>query len=106
MHSLQNYGRDEPIYDGNAYALSLTYYAGIGTLQIYAHHPTEPTTAGGPPEYHITQLNSWGITGNRDACVKGLKVFRNGSKWMKKQRDRFIDAANIRARGGVEVPSA
>ena len=106
MHNLQNYGRDEPIYDGNAYTLSSTYHAGTGTLQMYAHHPTEPTTPGGPPEYHITQINGWHMTGNLNTCVEGLTAFMNGREWAKEQRDRFIEAANARARGGAEAPSA
>ena len=106
MHSLQNYGREGPVYDGNAYTLSSTYHAGTGTLQMYAHHPTEPTTPGGPPEYHMTQVKAYAMTSDRNTCVEGLKAFRNGRKWTKKQRDRFIEAANTRARGGVEVPSA
>ncbi|TQV90119.1 hypothetical protein IF1G_11228 [Cordyceps javanica] len=34
MHSLQNYGEDAPVYDGNAHAFSSTYHAGTGTLQF------------------------------------------------------------------------
>ena len=99
MHSLQNYGRDEPIYDGNAYALSSTYHAGTGTLQMYAHHPTKPTTPGGQSEYHMTQVKAYAMTSDRDACVDGLKAFRNGREWAKEQRDKSIEAANAKARG-------
>ncbi|KAI0965364.1 hypothetical protein F4678DRAFT_452862 [Xylaria arbuscula] len=64
MHSLQNYGKEEPIYDNNAYAFSSTYHAGTGTLQLYAHHPTAPNTPGERPAYHITQLKAYALTSN------------------------------------------
>ncbi|KAJ2895073.1 hypothetical protein MKZ38_006960 [Zalerion maritima] len=103
MHSLQNYGNDEPVYDGNAYAIGTTYHD--GQLKMYAHYPT-PTTQGGPPEYHMTQIDSWGMTGNLKSCVDGIKAFRNGREWAKEQRDSFIEAANARAWGDAEAPSA
>ncbi|KAI8958187.1 hypothetical protein F5Y11DRAFT_362951 [Daldinia sp. FL1419] len=68
MHSLQNYGQDGPVYDNNAYTFSSIYHAGTGTLQLYTYHPTAPTTEGGQPEYHMTQIDTWGLTG------KGLLV--------------------------------
>ena len=52
MHSLQNYRRDEPIYNGNAYTLSSTYHD--GHLKMYTHYLSKPTTPGGRPEYHMT----------------------------------------------------
>ncbi|KAK4181971.1 hypothetical protein QBC35DRAFT_510807, partial [Podospora australis] len=51
MHALQNYGAEEPVYDGNAYSYSSTYHAGTGTLQLYTHHVTPPTAPDGRPEY-------------------------------------------------------
>jgi hypothetical protein len=47
MHALQNYGTEEPLFDGNAYTYSSTYHAGTGTLQLYAHHNTPLTAPGG-----------------------------------------------------------
>ena len=49
IHSLQNYGAEEPEYDGKAYTFSSIYHG--GTLKLYAHHVTAPTTEGGRPEY-------------------------------------------------------
>jgi hypothetical protein len=40
MHSLQSYSEGKPVYDGNAYTITSTYYAGTGTLKLYATHPT------------------------------------------------------------------
>ena len=42
MQKMQSYKQDDPIYDGNAYALGATFHSGTGTLQMYAMHPTEP----------------------------------------------------------------
>ena len=51
MHSLQNYGREEPQYDGKAYTFSSAYHNGL--LQLFVHHVTAPTTTGGRPEYRV-----------------------------------------------------
>jgi hypothetical protein len=59
MHALQNYGDEEPGFDGNAYSYSSTYHAGTGTLQLYTHHVTAPTAPGGRPEYHMTQVRAF-----------------------------------------------
>lgn len=56
MLSLQNYGEDEILYDGNAYTFSAIYHAGTGTLQLYAHHVTAPTAKGESAEYHMTEI--------------------------------------------------
>ncbi|OAA45006.1 hypothetical protein NOR_03760 [Metarhizium rileyi] len=64
IHALQNYEETEPIFDGNAYTYSSTYHSGTGTLQLYAHHITAPTTADEQPEYHMTQIDGWQMTGN------------------------------------------
>ncbi|KAH7137578.1 hypothetical protein EDB81DRAFT_844130 [Dactylonectria macrodidyma] len=39
MHALQNYGKEEPEYDSNAYSFSSTYHD--GTLKLFAH-PENP----------------------------------------------------------------
>ncbi|KAI1271437.1 hypothetical protein F5Y07DRAFT_404413 [Xylaria sp. FL0933] len=98
MHSLQNYGKEEPVYVNNAYAFSSTYHAGTGTLQLYAHHTTASTTPGGRPEYHMTQLDGYGMTGNPKTFVEGATAFRNARDLAERHRDSFIEAANSRAR--------
>lgn len=97
MHSLQNYGVEEPEYDGKAHAFSSTYHAGTGTLQLYAHHVTAPTIEGGRPEYHMTEVNGWQMTGNRDTFVEGARALRNTLDLSERCRSDFIRAANVRA---------
>ncbi|KAM3428581.1 hypothetical protein MY4824_008729 [Beauveria thailandica] len=97
MHSLQNYGEDEPVYDGNARTFSSTYHAGTGTLQLYAHHVTGPRAGGEPPEYHMTQIDSWGMTGNIDTFRRGAAAFRNARDLGCRHRETLIQAANGRA---------
>ncbi|KAH8760454.1 hypothetical protein F5883DRAFT_500733 [Diaporthe sp. PMI_573] len=94
MHHLQNYGQEEPIYDGKAYTFSATYQD--GQLMLYAHHLTAPTTRGGQPEYHMTQLDAWATTGNIQSFIAGVTAFRNLRDLAKQHRDTFIQDANFR----------
>ncbi|KAL7917158.1 hypothetical protein ACQKWADRAFT_61989 [Trichoderma austrokoningii] len=109
MHALQNYGEAEPTYDGNAYAFSSIYHAGTGTLQLYAHHATAPTTPGESPEYHMTNLDAWAMTGNINTFRCGATAFRNARNIAQRHRNSFIEAANTRASqagcGDVVAPS-
>ncbi|KAL2257991.1 hypothetical protein VTK26DRAFT_8878 [Humicola hyalothermophila] len=98
MHALQNYGEEEPAFDGNTYTYSSTYYAGTGTLQLYAHYVTLPTAPGGRPEYHITKLRGFDMTDSRNIFVQGATAFRNAKDLAQRYRYRFIKAANARAR--------
>lgn len=95
-HALQNYGNKEPTYDGNAYTFSSTYHA--GTLKLYAHHVTPPTAPGGRHEYHMTQVDGWQMTGNIETFRRGATAFRNARDVAQRHRNRFIEAANARAR--------
>ncbi|KAH8906449.1 hypothetical protein BR93DRAFT_969641 [Coniochaeta sp. PMI_546] len=98
MHALQNYGDEEPGFDGNAYSYSSTYHAGTGTLQLYTHHVTAPTAPGGRPEYHMTTLRAFAMTDSRETFVQGATAFRNARDVAQGHRDLFIQAANTRAR--------
>ena len=103
MHALQSYGAEEPAF-GKAYTYSPTYYD--GQLKVYAHHPTAPTTAGGRLEYHMTQLDSYAMTGRREKFIEGATAFRNARDLAQRHRDSFIQTANARARqSNVEAPS-
>ncbi|KAK7422432.1 hypothetical protein QQZ08_009514 [Neonectria magnoliae] len=95
MHSLQNYNEEEPAYDGNPYTFSSIYHG--GQLQLYAHHVTAPTTPEGRPEYHMTQVDTWGMTGNIDSFRRGATAFRNARDLAKQHRDNVIREANARA---------
>lgn len=98
MNALRNYGEGEPGFDGNAYSMSSTYHAGTGTLQLYSHHITAPTTLGGQPEYHMMKLRGFDMTDSRETFVQGATAFRNARDLAKRNRDQLILAANARAR--------
>ncbi|TWU71214.1 hypothetical protein ED733_000263 [Metarhizium rileyi] len=93
MHSLQSYGEDVPVYDGNAYTYTSTYVD--GQLKLYAHHVT--ATPSGSPEYHMSQIDSWGMTGNAESFRRGATAFRNARDLAQRHRSSFIEAANARA---------
>ncbi|KAK5656498.1 hypothetical protein OQA88_4475 [Cercophora sp. LCS_1] len=96
MHALQNYGKEEPTYDGDAYTYSSTYFA--GALKLYAHHVTAPTDPEGRPEYHMTQVRAYSLTSDLETCVAGIGAFRNARDLAKRHRDTFIQEVNARAR--------
>ncbi|KAI1746445.1 hypothetical protein F4782DRAFT_524470 [Xylaria castorea] len=96
MHSLQNYGNDEPVYDNTTRTFSSSYHG--GQLKLYAHHLTASPTSGGRPGYHMTQLKAYALTNDRETFVDGVTSFRNARDMAKQHRDSFIDAANTRAR--------
>lgn len=100
MHSLQNYGQEEPVYDNQIYTYSSTYHN--GQLQLYAHHTTAPPTSNGRPEYHINQLRAFGMTDARETFVQGATAYRNLRDLAKRHRDTFIQDAN--ARYQAELP--
>lgn len=54
MHSLQNFGKDQPEYDASPYTFTATYLS--GHLNIFAHHMTAPTVDGERPP---TAGSSW-----------------------------------------------
>ena len=95
MHALQNYRQNEPAYDGNAYTYSATYHS--GTLKLYAHHVTAPTVTSIQPEYHMTQIDGWQMTGNISTFRRGATAFRNARDQARQFRDQFIRSANAPA---------
>lgn len=100
MHSLQNFGAEEPVYNGRPYTYSATYHD--GTLRLYAHHVTAPKTSGSRPEYHMTQIRALEITDSREAFIQGVTVFRNARDLAKQHRDAFIEAANAKYQTALE----
>ncbi|CAK7238290.1 hypothetical protein SEUCBS140593_010516 [Sporothrix eucalyptigena] len=94
MHILQNHGEEEPKYDNQAYTYSSTYHGGTGTLHLYAHHTTAPTSEGERPKFHMTKIRGFDMTDTRETFVLGATAFRNARDLAKKHRDNFIQAAN------------
>ncbi|PHH82082.1 hypothetical protein CDD82_7077 [Ophiocordyceps australis] len=91
MRALQTYRAVDQPYDNKAYTLAWTYQA--GQLKAFANHPIA-SSPGMPPGYVMTQINTWAISGNRDAFCRGVAAFRNGRDWAKSQRDQAIERAN------------
>lgn len=92
MLSLQLYGQDKTIYDNHASTITSTYYDGM--LKMYATHVTPPTGAEKLPEYHMTLLGAWALTGSRKQFLQGAASFCNGRDWAKDRRDGLISIAN------------
>ncbi|EDN02333.1 predicted protein [Histoplasma mississippiense (nom. inval.)] len=91
MHALQSYG-SRSTYDNSAYTLTSIYHG--GTLKLYTTHLTEPEGPSHRPEYIMTQLNTWGMTGNLETFRQGACAYRNARDWAKEKRDEFIRTAN------------
>ncbi|KAK8147860.1 hypothetical protein G3M48_000890 [Beauveria asiatica] len=91
MHSLQTYGDEKTFYDGNAHAFSSTYHD--GTLKLYTHHVTAPTAEGERPEYHMTQLRTFGMTDTRETFLAGATAVRNARDLARRQREDFVQTA-------------
>ncbi len=101
IHSLQSHGQHEPVYNNNAYTITSTY--NDGQLKMYTSHPTHPASPGSRPEYYMTQVNTWGMTGSLQTFRQGATAFRNARDWTKEKRDEFIDAANARKTNDSQV---
>jgi hypothetical protein len=99
IHALQNYEVKASVYDGRPYTYSATYYGGTGMLQLYAHHLTAPASPEGEPEYHMTQIDSYALTGNANTFRQGVTAFRNARDLAAQHRHAFIQAANSRDTG-------
>ena len=98
FHKLRSFEADPSlIYDNNAYTITSTYHD--GTLKLYAVHPTQSTNPENTPEYHMTQLNTFAITGTAERFREGISAFRNARDWAKEQRDDLIAVANSRIIG-------
>lgn len=94
MHSLQNYGVGEAVYDGNAYSFTSSFHNGTGTLQMYTTHPTAPKAAEGQAEYHMTQIKAFAMTSDRETFQKGATYYRNARDRASTHRNSFIEQAN------------
>ncbi|KAF1993984.1 hypothetical protein P154DRAFT_582275 [Amniculicola lignicola CBS 123094] len=97
MLEIQSYGQNGYNYDGNAYTLASTYHSGTGSLKMYAMHPTEPAEPDGKPQYHMTQLDGYDMTGNRTTHLAGRRAYRNGRELAEEYRKAAIARANEKA---------
>ncbi|GAB0145810.1 hypothetical protein EsHS_00006230 [Epichloe bromicola] len=105
MHSLQSYGQPELEYDNKAYTISSIYHG--GQLKMFASHPIPPRTAEEKPGFVMTQIKTWGLTGDADTFRQGASAFRNARDWAKEQRDYAIQQANeLVARKHLVPPTA
>jgi hypothetical protein len=95
IHSLQSFGADETIYDGNAYTITSTYHG--GQLKMYTTHPTKSQNPHRVSDYHMTQLRTFAMTDCPDGFRQGAAAYRNAGDWAKEQRDKFIEDANRQA---------
>lgn len=64
---------------------------------MYTSHPIQGKNSKGRPEYIMTQINTWGMTGNPDTFRQGATAYRNLKDWAKERRDNAINKANSRA---------
>ncbi|KAH8702861.1 hypothetical protein GQ44DRAFT_597697, partial [Phaeosphaeriaceae sp. PMI808] len=94
MAGLESYGQGEPSY-GTAYAISSIYHG--GQLKMYTNYLAQPSSPGGRPGYHMTQLRSFAMTDTADTFRQGAGAYRNLRDWAKEQRDDLIRQANERA---------
>lgn len=92
IHSLQSFMVSEPRYDNNAYTITSIYHG--GQLKMYTSHPISPSKPGAQPGNIMTQINTWGLTGDVDTFRKGAAAYRNGRDWAKRQRDSAIKQAH------------
>ncbi|KAH8751958.1 hypothetical protein F5883DRAFT_206177 [Diaporthe sp. PMI_573] len=89
---------EQRTYDGNTYAFSSIFHTVTSTLQLYAHHMTAPTPPGGQPDYHMTKVKSYDMTGDYETFVAGAGAFRNLRELAKEHRDALILSANAKSR--------
>ncbi|OJD15792.1 hypothetical protein AJ78_03972 [Emergomyces pasteurianus Ep9510] len=104
MHALQSYLQDEVTYDHNAYTLTSTYQS--GTLRLYATHISKPDDPNSRPEYIMTQVGGWYLSGDIETFRRGATAFRNARDWTKKKREELISKANERFRNAHSQTSS
>jgi hypothetical protein len=100
--ALQSYGSPQPD-NIKAHTLGCTYMD--GTLKVYAIAMLLPKEEGQRPGYTIVQLKACAMTGDSDAFLEGVTVYRNAVEWCKKQRDNAIEKAKTLATDLQDRPS-
>lgn len=92
IHELISYQGENQLIDNKIKAVSSIYHG--GTMKLYAHHIVQPDGPGTRPEYFMNQVNTWGMTGNKDTLRSGLTSFRNAVDWADERRELAISHAN------------
>ncbi|RDA93695.1 hypothetical protein CP533_4893, partial [Ophiocordyceps camponoti-saundersi (nom. inval.)] len=100
--ALLSVGKSRPVYDNCAHTLGYTYQC--GALRLYAMHAIEPSTATSKPEYVMTQVDAYCLTGDLMTFDQGIRALRNGRDWAKRQRDHAIAKANDRGAWEHNLP--
>lgn len=60
-----------------------------GTLKLYTTHPIKPEGPECRPEYIMTQLGGWNLTGDPEAFWEGASVYRTARHWAKETREEL-----------------
>ncbi|POR34809.1 Uncharacterized protein TPAR_05016 [Tolypocladium paradoxum] len=93
IYSVQSYG-EVPRLDNRAYAITSIYHG--GQLKMYTSHPIPASVPDRGCGFVMTQIKTWGLTGDADTFRRGAGAYRNLRDWAKKQRDNAIEEANGR----------
>ncbi|KAH8755069.1 hypothetical protein F5883DRAFT_430835, partial [Diaporthe sp. PMI_573] len=93
MHSLQNYRMEEPLYDGNAYTFSVSYYR--KELRFYAIRIQPPSGNSNKPRYEAIHLE-WFAMEAEEKFLPAINAYRNIRDLGEKYRRRFVRDANSR----------
>ena len=93
MHSLQNYRMERPIYDGNAYTFSVSYFR--NELRIYAILVKPPSGNSSKPRYEALQLECF-LMESEDKFLPAINAYRNIRDLAEEYRIRFLEDANSR----------
>ena len=99
IQKIQCYGQDQPVFDGNAYAIGCTYQ--YGSLELYTMHPTQPTNLNEEPTYWTSWIAGFKLTRTADEFREGVAAFRNAQDWAKEQRKAFIKYINNDEEGEI-----
>ena len=98
MFALQNYGKNEPVYDGSAYTIVASYHAASSDLYFYTTHPFR--SSSGRLEFQVNQVCKITLEDDVAALNRGMSALLNARDFCKQQRDYWINNANAIANSG------
>jgi hypothetical protein len=93
MHSLQNYRVETPLYDGNAYTFSVSYFR--HELRLYAIQIKSPSMNSSRPRYEAIQLD-WFSMEDEEKYLPAINAYRNLRDLAEEYRKKFVEDANSR----------